>query len=74
MICIWLADQLSHPATLFSRKSWGVFSVYAHVRRSDKLPKKISPDKEKALQAAMFMSNKYGGRYSIYKCVLLGTY
>ena len=66
---IWLADQLSHPTTLFSRKSWGVFSVYAHVRRSDSLPKKASPDKNKALQTAMFMSNKYGDRYSIYKCV-----
>lgn len=68
-IGVWFADQLSHPATLFSRKSWGVFSVYAHVRRSDRLPKMASPDKEKALQTAMFMSNKYGGRYSIYKCV-----
>ena len=68
-ICIWLADQLSHPATLFARKSWGVFSVYAHIRRSDRLPKKSSPDKGKALQTAMFMSDKYGGRYSIYKCV-----
>lgn len=29
-IAIWLADELSHPATLFARKSWGVFSVYAH--------------------------------------------
>lgn len=66
---VWLADQLSHPSTLFSRKSWGVFSVYAHVRRSDRMPKKASPNKEKALQTAMFMSNKYGGRYTIYKCV-----
>ena len=68
-IGVWFADQLSHPATLFSRKSWGVFSVYAHIRRSDRLPKKSSPDKRNALQTAMFMSNKYGGRYSIYKCV-----
>lgn len=68
-IGIWFADQLSHPMTLFSRKSWGVFSVYAHVRRSDGMPKKASPNKEKAMQTAMFMSNKYGGRYSIYKCV-----
>lgn len=68
-IGVWFADQLSHPATLFSRKSWGIFSVYAHIRRSDRMPKKASPDKEKALQTAMYMSNKYGGRYSIYKCV-----
>lgn len=65
----WFADQLSHPATLFKRKSWGVFSEYAHVRRSDRMPKKASPNKEKALEAAAFMANKYGGSYSIYKCV-----
>lgn len=68
-IRIWLVDQLSHPATLFSRKSWGVFSEYAHVRRSDRMPKKASPDKEKALQTAMFLSNKYGGGYTVYKGV-----
>lgn len=66
---IWLTDQLSHPKTLLKKKSWGVFSKYAHIRRSDGIPKKASPNKEKALQTAMFMSNKYGGRYSIYKCV-----
>lgn len=66
---IWLADQLSHPKTLLKKKSWGVFSVYAHVRRSDLKPKKTSPSREKALQTAAFMADKYGGQYSIYKCV-----
>lgn len=66
---IWLADQISHPKTLIRKKSWGVFSKYAHIRRSDCLPKKSSHNKEKALQTAIFMSKKYGGEYSVYKCV-----
>ena len=66
---IWLADQLSHPKTLLKKKSWGVFSVYAHIRRSDLKPKKTSPNREKALQTAAFMAEKYGVSYSIYKCL-----
>lgn len=66
---IWLADQLSHPKTLLRKKSWGVFSVYAHIRRSDFKPKKTAPNREKALQTAAFMADKYGGCYSIYKCL-----
>ncbi|MDE5585578.1 MAG: hypothetical protein K2I92_04445 [Muribaculaceae bacterium] len=65
----WLTDQLSYPKTLLKKKSWGVFSVYAHLRRSDRLPKKASPNREKALATAGFMADKYGGSYSIYKCV-----
>lgn len=68
-VCIWLADQISHPSTLFQRKSWGVFSVYAHVRQSDRRPKAISDTKERALATADFMTEKYGGQYSVYKCV-----
>lgn len=66
---IWLADQFSHPQTLLKKKSWGVFSVYAHIRRSDHKQKKELPSKERALQTAAFMTDKYGGQYSIYKCV-----
>lgn len=68
-IAIWFFDQMKHPITLFKRKSWGVFSVYAHIRRSDHLPKKASPSKDKAIETADFMGKKYGGKYSIYKCV-----
>lgn len=68
-VCVWLADQLTHPLTLLQRKSWGVFSVYAHVRRSDRRPKAISDTKERALATADFMTEKYGGQYSVYKCV-----
>lgn len=65
----WIGDQLSHPHTLFKRKTWGVFSVYAHVRRSDHRPKIASPTKEKALAVAQSMEERYGGKYSIYKCL-----
>lgn len=66
---IWLKEQLSHPHTLFRRKTWGVFSVYAHVRRSDGKPKSASPTKVQALEAAKLMSHKYGGNYEAYKCL-----
>lgn len=65
----WFADRMSHPQTLFYRKSWGVFSEYAHIRRSDSAPKKTYDTKAEAQKAADFMANKYGGSYCIYKCV-----
>lgn len=65
----WFAEQTSHPKTFFYKKSWGVFSEYAHIRRSDRLPKKTSETKKKAQDVADFMARKYGGSYSIYKCV-----
>ncbi len=68
-LAIWLKDQLSHPHTLFKRKTWGVFSVYAHVRRSDKRVKSSSPTKEQAIDASKLMSQKYGGQYNVYKCL-----
>lgn len=68
-VCVWLVDQLTHPSTLFQRKTWGVFSVYAHVRRSDRHPKAVPDSKERALTTSSFMAEKYGGKYSVYKCV-----
>lgn len=65
----WFVDQTRHPITLFNRKSWGVFSEYAHIRRSDRQPKKSSETKQEAQSVANFMATKYGGSYSIYKCV-----
>ena len=65
----WFTDQVSHPKTFFERKNWGVFSEYAHIRRSDRLPKKASDSKVQAQKTADFMAKKYGGSYSIYKCV-----
>lgn len=43
--------------------------MYSHIRRSDCLPKKSAPSKERALKTARFMSNKYGSQYSVYKCI-----
>lgn len=68
-LMVWVRDQLLHPNTLFKKKTWGVFSVYAHVRRSDHRPKIASTTKDKALAVAKSMEEKYGGRYSIYKCL-----
>lgn len=68
-LAVWFGDQLSHPHTLFKRKTWGVFSVYAHVRRSDKKVKNTSPTKEQAMEASKLMSQKYGGQYDVYKCL-----
>ncbi len=49
-LLIWLKDQLSHPRTLFKRKSWGVFSEYSHIRRSDRRPKIALSSRKKALE------------------------
>lgn len=68
-LAIWLIDQMSHPCTLFKRKTWGVFSVYAHLCWSDQRPKIASPTREKALAVAKSMEERYGGKYSIYKCL-----
>lgn len=65
----WFMDHASQPKTFFNKKSWGVFSEYAHIRRSDRLPKKTSDTKKQAQTVADFMAKKYGGSYSIYKCV-----
>lgn len=68
-LVVWFGDQLSHPHTLFKRKTWGVFSVYAHIRRSDRKVKSSSPTKEQAVEAAKLMSLKYSGQYDVYKCL-----
>lgn len=66
---VWFKDQITHPSTLFDRTSWGVFSQYAHYRRSDHLPKRGHKSKGRALEVAREMETKYGSRYTIYKCV-----
>lgn len=65
----WFKDQMTHPVTLFNRTSWGVFSPYAHYRRSDHSPKQAHVSKERALDVAREMETKYGCRYTTYKCV-----
>ncbi len=68
-IGVWFIDQMTHPKTFFQRKSWGVFSEFAHCRRSDHRPKQAYTSKEKAASVAKEMGIKNGGSYSIYKCV-----
>ena len=65
----WFSEQIGHPKTFFQRKTWGVLSPFAHFRRSDHSPKQAYRTKEKAAAVAMEMGQKYGGAYSIYKCV-----
>lgn len=65
----WCSEQMTHPKTLFQRKSWGVFSPFSHHRRSDRRPKQTYKTKDKAISVAEEMGQKYGGSYSIYKCV-----
>lgn len=66
---IWFLDQLTHPVTLFQKSTWGVFSKFAHFRRSDSRPKISHVTKQKALKVAESMAEKYGGVYDIYKCL-----
>lgn len=66
---VWFVDQMSHPSTFFNRTTWGVFSPYAHYRRSDHLPKQSHKSKERARDVAREMEAKYGGSYTIYKCI-----
>ena len=69
----WLIDQLSRPdwfRNLFvNRSSWGAFSIYAHLKRSDNKPKPTYATKEKAEIAAWDMSKKYGKMFVYYKCL-----
>lgn len=65
----WFVEQMKHPKTLFQRKTWGVFSPYSHYRRSDQRPKQTYRTKDKAISVSKEMGHKYGGSYSIYKCV-----
>lgn len=71
---VWFKDQMTHPSTLFSKTSWGVFSPYAHYHRSDHRPKQTYATREKALSVAKEMGMKYGGSYSIYKTEYRGRF
>ena len=69
----WLADQISRPdwfLRLFTRRTtWGAFSIYSHVKRSDRKPKIAYPSKSKAENAAVDMAKKYGKPFTVYKCL-----
>lgn len=69
----WLKDQLSRPdwfRNLFANRStWGVFSIYSHIRRSDGRSKIAYPTREKARKAAEDMGKKYKAHFVAYKCL-----
>ena len=72
-ICCWLKDQLSRPDwfrnLIVDRSAWGVFSIYAHAKRSDGKAKIAYASKAKAEKAAFDMSKKYGYPFVSYKCL-----
>ena len=72
-IGVWLKDQLGRPdwfRNLFvDRSAWGVFSIYAHARRSDGKSKISYSSKAKAEKVAFDMSKKYGYPFITYKCL-----
>ena len=69
----WLADQISRPdwfRRLFLQKTtWGAFSIYSHVKKSNSKPKIAYPSKSKAENAAVDMAKKYGKPFNVYKCL-----
>lgn len=69
----WLRDQLNRPdwfRNLFvNRSAWGVFSIYAHARRSDGKSKIAYSSKAKAEKAAFDMAKRYGYPFATYKCL-----
>ncbi len=71
-IGIWLKDQLNRPDwfhnLVVDRSAWGAFSIYAHIRRSDGIPK-IVANKAKAEKFASGMTKKYGHPFTAYKCL-----
>ena len=66
---IWLADQFKSPGTILNRKAWGVFSVYSHLRRSDRKAKKVFATKDKALKEAEVLGKRHDAHFSVYKCL-----
>lgn len=69
----WLADQISRPDwfrhLFLQRTTWGAFSIYSHVKRSNGKPKIAYPTKSKAENAAVDMAKKYGKPFTVYKCL-----
>lgn len=72
-IGLWFKDQLNRPDwfrnMVVDRYAWGVFSIYAHARRSDGKAKAAYTTKVDAEENALKMSKKYGARFVTYKCL-----
>lgn len=69
----WLKDQLSRPDwfsnLVMNRSAWGVFSIYAHARRSNGRAKISYKSKTKAEKAALDMAKRHGHPFTTYKCL-----
>lgn len=72
-IGVWLKDLLSRPdwfrSLIVNRSTWGVFSIYAHVKRSDGKAKISYKSKAKAEKAAFDMAKRHGHPFTTYKCL-----
>ena len=72
-IGLWFKDQLSRPDRfrnmVVDRSAWGVFSIYAHARRSDGKAKISYKSKAKAEKAAFDMAKRHGHPFTTYKCL-----
>ena len=69
----WFSDQLHQPAwfdnLVVSRRSWGAFSIYSHLRRSDGKAKSAHASRKEAQKAADTMVRKYDASFAVYKCL-----
>ncbi|MBE6253921.1 MAG: hypothetical protein E7105_00150 [Prevotella sp.] len=72
-IGVWLKDQLNRPDwisnLIVNRSAWGVFSIYAHARRSDGKAKIAYTSKAEAEKAAFDMARRHGHPFITYKCL-----
>ena len=72
-LALWLGHQLSREhwfrRLFLSRSTWGAFSIYSHLRRSDGKPKMAFSCQKKAEKSALDMSRKYGQTFVVYKCL-----
>ncbi len=70
---VWIKHQLNLDGWVqrlfIQRSAWGAFSVYSHIKRSNRNPKIAYSTKNKAENAAVDMAKKYGKPFTVYKCL-----
>jgi len=70
---VWIKHQLNLDGWIkrlfIKRSAWGAFSVYSHIKRSNGKPKIVYSTKNKAENAAVDMTKKYGKPFTVYKCL-----
>lgn len=69
----WLGHQLRSPGwfhNLFvSRKAWGAFSIYSHLYRKEKAPKRTFSTEEEAQEGAKVLEKRHHYPFVVYKCL-----